>query len=188
MPYADASALDVRNKPTSNSTPRSSASPKHPRVYPKSRLCLCSAGWWENVREKLRLEMGVPRMDRVVNDPRCRPYRDFSATGQQWLKRRHDRHGFKSRAAYQARRHAGASLCGCEPMPVQYRPDHLAERALGPKPSSRDIGLFRRESVLRRQRLGCASSPALALLPQRDGAKRSSSAPTAGAGPYAMIG
>ena len=93
-----------------------------------------------------------------------RPWRGLSAARQQRLQRRHDRHGFESRASYQARWLASASLCGRQSMPVQYRPDNLAEWTLGPDSSSRHIGLFRRRPVVQRQRTGCASPPALGAL------------------------
>ena len=93
-----------------------------------------------------------------------RPWRGLSAARQQWLQGRHDRHGFESRASYQARWLAHAPLCGHQPMPIQYRPDNLAERTLGPESSARHIGLLRRRPVVQRQRTRCASPPALGAL------------------------
>jgi hypothetical protein len=78
---------------------RALAPPEYPRIEPKSRLCLYSAGRQENVREKLRSESSASRMVLVVRVSCYRPCRDFSAARQQWLQKRHDWHGFKSRAA-----------------------------------------------------------------------------------------
>jgi hypothetical protein len=131
------------------------------RVRRKSRVWSLRRGSWKNVRE--RPETRAPRIDLVVRHFNRRRRRDSSWPCQQRSQRRHDWHGFQSRARYQTRWHARASLYGCQPMSVQHRPDYLAERALGPESSARHIRLFRRQPVVQRQRFG--RSPAAALTP-----------------------
>lgn len=124
-------------------------------------------GWvvGKNVREKP--ETCAARIDPVVRHFCHWRRRGPSAACQQRSQRRHDWHGFQSRARCQTRWYARASLCRCQPMPVQHRPDHLAERALGPEPASRHIRLFRRQPVVQRQRFGRSSATALTPLSRR---------------------